>query len=42
MLQHMYENNPIETALISGNNVSSADAEKAMSKFESFFEDVFK
>ena len=33
MLQHMYENTPIETALISGNNVSNADAEKAIEKY---------
>ena len=42
MLQHMYENNPVETALISGNHVSSADAEKAMTKYEDFYSDVFK
>lgn len=38
----MYENNAVETALIDGNNVSRADAEAAMTKYENFFEEIFK
>lgn len=41
MLQHIYENSPVEAALATGNTVSPEDAEKAMTKFEEFFEDVF-
>lgn len=33
LLEHMYENNAIETAIISGNIVSNEDAEKAMTKY---------
>jgi splicing factor U2AF subunit len=42
MLVHMYENSPIETALTMGSSVSKDDAETALSKFEFFYEDVFK
>lgn len=32
LLEHMYENNAIETAIISGNIVTEEDAEKALNK----------
>lgn len=41
MLEHMYENTAVETALTTGNHVSSEDAEKAMTRFEQFYENVF-
>lgn len=33
MLEHMYENTAVETALTTGNHVSSEDAEKAMTRY---------
>lgn len=33
LLEHMYENNAIETAIISGNIVTEEDAEKALNKY---------
>ncbi len=41
LLEHLYHNNPVETALISGNQVKREDAEKAMQKVEKFFQDIF-
>lgn len=33
LLEHMYENSAIETAIISGNIVNEEDAEKALTKY---------